>query len=49
VVYIPFLQMTFETVPLVLTELLVALVISSVILFVVELEKIVTRPRASAA
>ena len=45
VIYIPFLQATFETVALTLTEIGVAIAISSVVLWVIELEKVVLRMR----
>ena len=49
VIYIPFFQAVFETVGLTPTELLVATLISSVILWVIEIEKIVLRSRDSRA
>jgi magnesium-transporting ATPase (P-type) len=45
VIYVPFMQMTFETVALTGTELLIATLISSVVLWVIEIEKIVRRSR----
>ena len=43
VIYVPFLQTTFETVPLDMGEILVAIVAASVILFGVEIEKVLIR------
>jgi magnesium-transporting ATPase (P-type) len=45
VIYVPFLQATFETVALTATELLVSVLISSIILWVIEIEKIILRSR----
>jgi Ca2+-transporting ATPase len=45
VIYIPFLQATFETVALTPVELGIALALSSVVLWVIEIEKIVLRMR----
>lgn len=45
VVYVPFLQATFETYPLALGELLLTIGIASLILFAVEIEKLVLRMR----
>ncbi|MEP7291595.1 MAG: cation-translocating P-type ATPase [Chloroflexota bacterium] len=42
VIYIPFLQYTFETYPVKLPEMVVALLIASLMLFLVELEKVIT-------
>jgi magnesium-transporting ATPase (P-type) len=50
VIYVPFLQFTFETYPLRLPELLGSIAIASLILFAVEIEKLVVtriRPRAA--
>jgi len=43
VIYLPFLQATFETAPLSLLELGISVVVASVILFAVEIEKIIFR------
>ncbi|MBZ0285935.1 MAG: cation-translocating P-type ATPase [Anaerolineae bacterium] len=43
VIYIPFLQHTFETIPLTLGELVITIVIASMVLFAVELEKYMQR------
>jgi Ca2+-transporting ATPase len=45
VVYLPFLQSAFETVSLSLRDLLISLALASVVLWVVELEKLVRRAR----
>jgi Ca2+-transporting ATPase len=42
VIYIPFLQFTFETYPVQLPELIVSLLIASIMLFAVEIEKWIT-------
>ncbi len=43
VVYVPFLQTTFETAPLTASEFLIAIATASIILFAVEIEKIIRR------
>jgi len=43
VIYLPFLQHTFETIPLTLGELAITIVIASMVLFAVELEKYMRR------
>ncbi len=48
VIYLPFMQTIFETLPLSVNELLVGIGLSSIILFAVELEKLLTRGRAPA-
>jgi Ca2+-transporting ATPase len=45
VIYVPFLQATFETYPIRLPELLVSIGLSSLILFIVEIEKFVLNRR----
>ncbi len=45
VVYVPFLQAAFETVTLNLRDLLIALALASVVLWVVELEKLMRKQR----
>jgi P-type Ca2+ transporter type 2C len=45
VIYVPFLQATFETVPLSFNEILLCTGLASVILFAVELEKVIRRQR----
>ena len=45
VIYVPFFQTAFETSPLALSELLLALVLASFILFGVEIEKAIRRAR----
>ncbi|NDJ61973.1 MAG: HAD-IC family P-type ATPase, partial [Chloroflexi bacterium] len=49
VIYVPFLQFTFETYPIPLLELLVTIALASVIFFVVEIEHLLMRRRQSAA
>ena len=43
VLYVPFMQASFETAPLNLTQMIVAFVLGSVILFAVEIEKYLNR------
>jgi Ca2+-transporting ATPase len=56
VIYVPFMQALFETVPLTLTEMFVSFVLGAVILVAVEIEKVYLthtsrgkEPRASSA
>jgi len=42
VIYIPFLQYTFETYPIRLSELIASVLIASIMLFMVEIEKWIT-------
>lgn len=49
VIYVPFLQLTFETSALALEELALAIGLASLILFAVELEKYLRRRRGGAA
>ncbi|MBZ0302439.1 MAG: cation-translocating P-type ATPase [Anaerolineae bacterium] len=49
VIYVPFLQRTFETSALAANELLLAIALASLILFAVEIEKWLRRRRESAA
>lgn len=48
VVYVPFLQETFDTAALSVTELLITAVLGSVVLFGVELEKVIIRREQDA-
>jgi Ca2+-transporting ATPase len=43
VLYVPFMQASFETAPLNLTQMLVAFVLGGVVLFAVEIEKYLNR------
>lgn len=43
VLYVPFMQISFETAPINLTQMLVALVLGSIVLFAVEIEKYFNR------
>ncbi len=43
VIYVPFLQATFETTPLTATELIISIGLASIILFAVEIEKVLRR------
>jgi Ca2+-transporting ATPase len=45
-VYVPALNQVFKTAPLTLDELLMALVLSSIVFFAVELEKLIKRKRS---
>ncbi len=49
VIYVPFLQAAFDTAPLSLLELMAAFALASVVLFGVEIEKLLTRRRVPAA
>ncbi|MBN8636807.1 MAG: cation-translocating P-type ATPase [Anaerolineae bacterium] len=49
VIYVPFMQGIFETFPIRLPEMLGAVAIASVILFAVEIEKLIRNSRRSAA
>lgn len=49
VIYIPFLQFTFETFPLAPLDLLISFLIASVILFVIEIQKIILRQQDAQA
>ncbi len=48
VIYVPFMQATFETVALTASELLFTIVISSVVLWVIEIEKIFRRRQGNS-
>jgi hypothetical protein len=48
VIYVPFMQNIFETYPIRLSELLGSIAIASVILFAVEIEKLLTGNRGSS-
>jgi magnesium-transporting ATPase (P-type) len=47
VVYLPFLQATFETAPLAFSELLITTGLASLILIAVEIEKLIRRSRTT--
>jgi Ca2+-transporting ATPase len=47
VIYIPFLQATFDTYPLKLTEMLAVIAVASLIFFAVEIEKLILNRRAA--
>jgi Ca2+-transporting ATPase len=49
VIYVPFLNPVFKTVPLTMGELSVTLLLSSVVFLAVELEKLFKRRRLAAA
>ena len=49
VIYVPFLQAAFRTVPLSPSDWLVCIAVASPVLWPMELKKLVTRPAAKAA